>query len=221
MKNIPLAPPAEAGQALKGGEKKQKTVFTFLRNQEQKEKNVPNLSLADFIAPQSSGLTDYLGAFVVTADIDDKKFSHYKEDDYASIMIRILSDRLAEAAAEWLHEKIRKEYWGYAAGEDLTIEEILSVKYKGIRPAPGYPACPDHTEKRVLFDLLNAEAAIGVGLTENFAMTPPATVSGYIFSHPASSYLNIGRIGPDQLKNYAARKNMTIEEAARWLAPNL
>jgi 5-methyltetrahydrofolate--homocysteine methyltransferase len=195
--------------------------FRFLRNQEQKEKGVPNLSLSDFIAPQISGLTDYLGAFVVTADIDDKKFRLYKEDDYATIMIRILSDRFAEAAAEWLHEKVRKEYWGYAAAEDLTIEEMLSVKYKGIRPAPGYPACPDHTEKRVLFDLLNAEAAIGVGLTENFAMTPPATVSGYIFSHPASSYFNIGRIGTDQLKDYAGRKNMTVEEAARWLAPNL
>ena len=157
----------------------------------------------------------------MTADIDDKKFRLYKEDDYATIMIRILSDRFAEAAAEWLHEKVRKEYWGYAAGEDLTIEEMLSVKYKGIRPAPGYPACPDHTEKRVLFDLLDAEASIGVGLTENFAMTPPATVSGYFFSHPASSYFNIGRIGTDQLKDYAARKNMTVEEAARWLAPNL
>ncbi len=210
--NTPQAP-------LKGGEEVK--FFRFLRNQEQKEKGVPNLSLSDFIAPQTSGLTDYLGAFVVTADIDDKKFRLYKEDDYATIMIRILSDRFAEAAAEWLHEKVRKEYWGYAAGEDLTIEEMLSVKYKGIRPAPGYPACPDHTEKRVLFDLLDAEASIGVGLTENFAMTPPATVSGYFFSHPASSYFNIGRIGTDQLKDYAARKNMTVEEAARWLAPNL
>jgi 5-methyltetrahydrofolate--homocysteine methyltransferase len=136
-------------------------------------------------------------------------------------MIRILSDRLAEAAAEWLHEKIRKEYWGYAADEKLTVEDMLSIKYKGIRPAPGYPACPDHTEKRVLFDLLDAEAAIGAGLTENFMMTPPAAVSGYIFSHAASSYFNIGKIGPDQLKDYAERKNMTVEEAARWLAPNL
>jgi 5-methyltetrahydrofolate--homocysteine methyltransferase len=136
-------------------------------------------------------------------------------------MIRILSDRFAEAAAEWLHEKIRKEYWGYAKGENLDIIDMLSVKYRGIRPAPGYPACPDHTEKRVLFDLLNAETAIGVGLTENFAMTPPATVSGYLFSHPASSYFNVGKIGRDQLSDYAKRKNMTIEEAARWLAPNL
>ncbi len=196
-------------------------IFRFLRNQEQKEKGVPNLSLSDFIVPGSSGKTDYVGAFVVTADIDNEVFQQYKEDDYATIMIRIISDRLAEAAAEWLHEKIRKEYWGFAADEELSLEEMLAVKYEGIRPAPGYPACPDHTEKRILFDLLAAEAAIGAGLTENFAMTPPASVSGYIFSHPASSYFNIGKIGRDQLKDYSERKNMTIDEAARWLAPNL
>jgi 5-methyltetrahydrofolate--homocysteine methyltransferase len=136
-------------------------------------------------------------------------------------MIRILSDRLAEATAEWLHEKIRREYWGYAADENLTIDEILKLKYKGIRPAPGYPACPDHTEKRVLFDLLEAEKNVGAELTENFAMVPPASVSGYIFAHPGSTYFNIGRIGSDQLKDYASRKNMKPEEAARWLAPNL
>jgi 5-methyltetrahydrofolate--homocysteine methyltransferase len=196
-------------------------VFRFLRNQERKERGVPNLSLADFIAPATSGLVDNLGLFVVTADIDDTAMKQYKEDDYATIMIRILSDRLAEAAAEWLHAKIRKEYWGYAPDEAITVEEMVSLKYRGIRPAPGYPACPDHTEKRILFDMLDAEAAIGAGLTENFAMTPPATVSGYIFSHPASSYFNIGKIGKDQLADYASRKNMTIEEASRWLAPNL
>jgi 5-methyltetrahydrofolate--homocysteine methyltransferase len=159
--------------------------------------------------------------FVVTADIGNDAYSKYKEDDYASIMIRILSDRLAEAAAEWLHEKIRKEYWGYAKDENLSIEKMLAVKYKGIRPAPGYPACPDHTEKRVLFDILDAEKTLGVGLTENFAMTPPATVSGYIFSHPASSYFSIGKISRDQLGDYASRKKMTVGEAAKWLAPNL
>jgi 5-methyltetrahydrofolate--homocysteine methyltransferase len=213
---IPLASPIpQAG--FKGGER----VLHFLRNQELKEKGVPNLSLSDYIAPQSSGLTDYIGLFVVTADIDNDAYLKYKEDDYASIMIRILSDRLAEAAAEWLHEKIRKEYWGYAKTEKLTIDEILAVKYKGIRPAPGYPACPDHTEKRVLFDILGAEKAIGVGLTENFAMTPPASVCGYFFSHPASSYFNIGKINHDQLEDYAARKNMSFGEAAKWLAPNL
>ena len=198
-----------------------KAVLRFLRNQELKEKFVPNLSLSDYIAPESSGLTDYIGLFVVTADINNEEYSKYKDDDYASIMIRILSDRLAEAAAEWLHEKIRKEYWGYAKDEKLTIEKMLAVKYKGIRPAPGYPACPDHTEKRVLFDILDAEKALGVGLTENFAMTPPATVSGYIFSHPASSYFSIGKISRDQLGDYASRKKMTVGEASKWLAPNL
>jgi 5-methyltetrahydrofolate--homocysteine methyltransferase len=198
-----------------------KAIFRFLRNQEQKEKGVPNLSLADYIAPVSSGRTDNLGLFVVSAHINEEALGKYGSDDYAVIMIRILSDRIAEASAEWLHEKIRKEYWGFASDEDLTIEEMLAVKYRGIRPAPGYPACPDHTEKRVLFDILNAEGNIGSGLTENFAMTPPASVSGYIFSHPESSYFNIGKIGQDQLKDYASRKNMTVDEAARWLAPNL
>jgi 5-methyltetrahydrofolate--homocysteine methyltransferase len=205
----------------KGGEKEDEAVLHFLRNQELKEKGIPNLSLSDYIAPESSGLTDHIGLFVVTADIDKEAYSKYKEDDYASIMIRILSDRLAEAAAEWLHEKIRKEYWGYAKEESLSIERMLAVKYKGIRPAPGYPACPDHTEKRILFDILDAEKTLGTGLTENFAMTPPATVSGYIFSHPASSYFSVGKICRDQLLNYASRKNMTVGEAAKWLAPNL
>ncbi len=201
--------------------KEVKTIFRFLRNQEPKENGVPNLSLSDYIAPESTGLTDYLGTFVVTAAIDDKAFSKYQEDDYASIMIRILSDRLAEAAAEWLHERIRNEYWAYAQGEKLPVEELLKVKYRGIRPAPGYPACPDHTEKRVLFDLLGPEEAIGAWLTENYAMVPPASVSGYFFSHPGSAYFNIGKIGQDQLKDYAVRKNFTIGEAEKWLSPNL
>jgi len=196
-------------------------VFRFLRNQEPKEKNVPNLSLSDYIAPESEGLTDHIGTFVVTATLDDEAMKEFAEDDYASIMIRILSDRLAEAAAEWLHEKIRKDYWGYAAQEHLDMEDLLKAKYRGIRPAPGYPACPDHTEKQIIFDILGAEKIIGARLTENYAMVPPASVSGYIFSHPESSYFNIGKINPDQLEDYAKRKNMTIEEAARWLAPNL
>jgi 5-methyltetrahydrofolate--homocysteine methyltransferase len=136
-------------------------------------------------------------------------------------MIRILSDRLAEAAAEWLHEKIRKEFWGYAKDENLSVDDVLKLKYKGIRPAPGYPACPDHTEKQVIFDLLGAQKAIGARLTENFAMIPPASVSGYIFSHPGSTYFNLGKIDSDQLKDYAKRKNFTSEEAAKWLSPNL
>jgi 5-methyltetrahydrofolate--homocysteine methyltransferase len=201
--------------------KEPKSVLRFLRNQEPKQKGIPNLSLSDYIAPASSGLTDWIGTFVVTVDIDSEAFDKYKEDDYATIMIRILSDRLAEAAAEWLHEKIRREYWGYAKDENLTIDELLKLKYKGIRPAPGYPACPDHTEKQVIFDLLGAEKEIGVKLTENFAMMPPASVSGYIFSHPGSIYFNLGKIDSDQLKDYAKRKNFTIEEATKWLSPNL
>jgi 5-methyltetrahydrofolate--homocysteine methyltransferase len=197
------------------------TFLRFLRNQEKKENGVPNLSLSDFIAPESAGLTDYTGVFVVTAPIDKTVAEKYKNDDYASIMIEILSDRIAEAAAEYLHERVRKDYWGYAAGEDLSIEQLLKISYRGIRPAPGYPACPDHTEKRIIFDILDAEKLIGAGMTENFAMTPPASVSGYFFSHPASTYFNVGKIGQDQLKDYASRKKMSVEEASRWLAPNL
>jgi 5-methyltetrahydrofolate--homocysteine methyltransferase len=205
----------------KGNKQEKEFVFRFLRNQEKKESGIPNLSLADYIAPAKAQVVDHIGLFVVSADIDEKKYESYLDDDYTSIMIRILSDRLAEAAAEWLHERIRKEYWGYAPAEDLAMEDILAARYTGIRPAPGYPACPDHTEKKTLFEVLNAEKAIGAGLTENFAMTPPASVSGYIFSHPASSYFNVGKIGADQLSDYAKRKNMSTDEAARWLAPNL
>ncbi len=200
---------------------KQISRFSFLRNQEKKEQGVPNLSLSDFIVPETYGLTDYIGAFVVTASINDEAVKPYADDDYASIMIRILSDRLAEAAAEWLHMKIRTEYWGYDRNEKLNIEEILKLKYKGIRPAPGYPACPDHTEKRVIFDLLEAEKNIGAELTENYAMVPAAAVSGYFFAHPGSSYFNIGKLGSDQLADYAKRKNFAPGEEKKWLAPNL
>ena len=201
--------------------KEVKTVLRFLRNQEPKEKGVPNLSLSDFIVPESTGLVDNIGVFVVSAILDDNAMLNYKEDDYATIMIRILSDRFAEAIAEWLHEMVRKDFWGYALEENMSVDDMLKLKYKGIRPAPGYPACPDHTEKRVIFELLQAEKMIGASLTENFAMMPPASVSGYFFSHPGSSYFNLGKINNDQLKDYSLRKNMTIKEAARWLAPNL
>ncbi len=205
------------GKSNKDGE----FILNFLRNQEPKEKGIPNLCLADFIAPASAGLKDHIGLFVVTADLDEKALKKYVEDDFAIIMIRILSDRLAEAAAEYLHEKIRREYWGYAQDEDLTPDEMFRLKFKGIRPAPGYPACPDHTEKGTIFRILEAEKMIGAKLTESFAMIPPASVSGYIFSHPDSSYFNVGKIGQDQLKDYAQRKKMTFVEAAKWLAPNL
>ncbi|HLN56810.1 MAG TPA: methionine synthase [Bacteroidales bacterium] len=200
---------------------KTSNVFRFLRNQEKKEKGTPNLSLADYIAPESSGLIDNLGLFVVTAEIDKAGYAKYADDDYGTIMIRILSDRFAEAAAEWLHEKVRKEYWGYAQDENLSVDEMLKLKYRGIRPAPGYPACPDHTEKGVLFDQVGAQKNIGVSLTESFAMVPPAAVSGYFFSHPGSVYFNLGKIGRDQLEDYASRKGWTIGEASSWLAPNL
>jgi 5-methyltetrahydrofolate--homocysteine methyltransferase len=220
-----LFPAAADGDDVKiftdNSRKKLKSVFRFLRNQEPKEKGVPNICLADYIAPEEEGLKDWIGAFVVTADIDKTAFDKYKDDDYATIMIRILSDRLAEAAAEWLHEKIRKDHWAYAPDENLSVDDVLKLKYKGIRPAPGYPACPDHTEKQIIFDLLGAEKAIGAALTENFAMVPPASVSGYIFAHPGSTYFNLGKIDTDQLTDYARRKNFTNEEAAKWLSPNL
>lgn len=201
--------------------KEAKSVLRFLRNQEKKENGVPNVSLSDYIVPEKTGFTDNIGLFVVTSEINEAEYQKYHEDDYATIMIRILTDRFAEAAAEWLHAIVRKEYWGFAKNENLTIDDMLKLKYRGIRPAPGYPACPDHTEKRILFDLLNAEKNIGVQLTENFAMMPPAAVSGYFFAHPKSAYFNVGKLGQDQLKDYALRKNMTIEEAEKWLAPNL
>ena len=182
----------------------------FLRNQEQKPDGTPNLCLADFL-----DIASHLGLFVVTAKIDNQKFEPYQEDPYATIMIRILSDRLAEATAEWLHEKIRKEFWAYTPDENLTPQELFRNKFQGIRPAPGYPACPDHSEKRVLFDILRAEENIGVHLTENYTMDPPASVCGYIFDHPASTYFNVGPIAPDQLQDYAQRKNITLQEAEK------
>jgi 5-methyltetrahydrofolate--homocysteine methyltransferase len=198
-----------------------KFTFRFLRNQELKEKDVPNLCLSDYIAPEEYGVKDNIGAFVVTADFDEENLSQYKSDDYAIIMIRILGDRIAEAAAEFVHEKIRKEYWGFAPDEHLTAEQLFRNEFRGIRPAPGYPACPEHTEKRVLFDLLNAEESIGVTLTENFSMIPVSAVSAYVFSHPKSAYFNVGKIADDQLRDYAERKNFSTGEAAKWLAQNI
>lgn len=167
--------------------------------------------------PDELNTSSHLGLFVVTAKIDNQKFAAYQNDDYATIMIRILSDRLAEATAEWLHERIRKEYWAYAPDENLTPQELFRNKFQGIRPAPGYPACPDHSEKQTIFEILNATETIGVALTENFTMNPPASVCGYLFDHPASSYFNVGPVAPDQLEDYARRKNLTTEEAAKLL----
>lgn len=198
--------------------------FHFLRQQNKKASGLPNFSLADFIAPDSSGKTDYIGIFAVTAGVGiEKLIAEYQavHDDYSDIMVKALADRLAEAFAECLHEKVRKEYWGYAAFEQLTNTELISEKYQGIRPAPGYPACPDHTEKRTLFEILEAERQAGIRLTESFAMYPASSVSGYYFSHPESKYFGLGKIEKDQVEEYAERKGMKVEEVERWLAPNL
>jgi 5-methyltetrahydrofolate--homocysteine methyltransferase len=204
-----------------GDDKKLLTTLRFMRNQEAKEKDVPNLCLADYIAPEAGSFRDYIGAFTVTADMDEHKMLAYKNDDYANIMIRILSDRIAEAAAELIHEMMRKDYWGYAPSENLSADDLFRSAYRGIRPAPGYPACPDHTEKQNLFDLLEAQKNIGVTLTENYAMVPVSSVSAYVFAHPQAVYFNLGKIGEDQLKDYARRKDFTYQEAARWLSQNI
>ncbi|MFO7935577.1 MAG: methionine synthase [Bacteroidales bacterium] len=197
--------------------------FTNLRNQTDKKDNAPNLCLSDFIAPAESGLTDYLGAFAVTTGIGiEEKLKQFEaeHDDYNSIMLKALADRLAEAFTELVHEKIRKEYWGYAAGESLGMEDLFREKYTGIRPAHGYPACPDHSEKEVLFDLLGAQQH-GIGLTENFSMVPAASVSGLVFAHPSSSYFFVGKVGKDQVEDYAKRKGISIKRAESLLASNL
>ena len=183
-----------------------------------------NLALADFVAPEEGGIPDWLGGFAVTTghgldEVIAEMQSHH--DDYGAIMAKALTDRLAEAFAERLHERVRKEFWGYAASEELNNEALIAEQYRGIRPAPGYPACPDHTEKRTLFDLLRAEENAGIVLTESFAMTPAAAVAGWYFAHPEARYFGVGRIGRDQVEDYARRKGMPLAEMERWLAPNL
>ncbi len=182
------------------------------------------LSLADFIAPRESGVTDYLGGFVVTAGLGAEELAKAfaaRHDDYNAIMVKALADRLAEAFAEHLHLRVRREFWGYDADEQLSNEDLIGEKYRGIRPAPGYPACPDHTEKATLFRLLNAEENIGVSLTEHYAMYPAAAVSGWYFSHPRAKYFNTGKIARDQVVSLAKRKNMPVEELEKWLQSNL
>ncbi|HVL00636.1 MAG TPA: vitamin B12 dependent-methionine synthase activation domain-containing protein, partial [Dongiaceae bacterium] len=199
------------------------TTLHHLRQQTAKANDQPNFSLADYVSP-AGGKQDYVGGFVVTAGLGlDKKVAEFEanHDDYSSILLKALADRLAEAFAERLHERVRKEFWGYQPQENLSNEELIKEKYVGVRPAPGYPACPDHTEKGMLFQLLDAEKATGVTLTEHFAMYPTAAVSGWYFSHPESRYFAIGKIGKDQVEDYARRKGMTLEQAERWLSPNL
>jgi len=197
--------------------------FSNLRNQTAKDQALPNLCLSDFIAPKSSGQSDYLGAFAVTAGIGiEKKLKEFEEahDDYSSILLKALADRLAEAFTELIHEEIRKTAWGYAPEENLEMNDLFREKYSGIRPAHGYPACPDHSEKEVLFNLLKAEK-YGIRLTENYSMVPAASVSGLVFAHPESRYFFVGKIGRDQVKDYAGRKNLSTEEIESLLASNL
>ena len=194
----------------------------MLRQQEQMPDGTPNLSLADFVAPRDSGVDDFVGAFALSAGHGaDELVSAFERDhdDYHAIMVKALADRLAEAFAEHLHARARRE-WGYGADERLTADDLRAERYRGIRPAFGYPACPDHTEKRKLFELLDA-GATGITLTDSFAMLPAASVSGIYLAHPAARYFTVGRIGRDQVEDYAARKHERLADMERWLAPNL
>ena len=195
-----------------------------LRQQLKKRRGLPNLALADFVAPKTSGKKDYVGAFCVTTGFgtDEKAQAFEAEnDDYSSIMVKALSDRLAEAFAEYLHERVRRKYWGYAVEESFSNEELIREKYKGIRPAPGYPACPDHLEKKTLWKLMEVEETIGVQLTESLAMWPASSVSGYYFAHPEAQYFGLGKIKTDQLVSYSKRRGISLDEARKWLNPNL
>jgi len=198
--------------------------FHFLRQQRAKSPGRPNRSLVDFVAPKSTGLADYMGFFAVTAGLGADEVSRRfrdEHDDYNAIMVQALADRLSEAFAELMHERVRREFWGYAADENLDSKALIKEEYSGIRPAPGYPACPEHTEKGTLWRLLDAEKNAGITLTESFAMSPPSAVSGFYFSHPESRYFGVAEIGRDQATDYAERKGMPLTEAERWLAPNL
>jgi 5-methyltetrahydrofolate--homocysteine methyltransferase len=209
---------------LSGVEGQQPTTFLTLRQQSQKTVGAPNIALADFIAPKDSGKQDYIGCFCVTTGfgVDDKAAEFEKQlDDYNSILVKALGDRLAEAFAEYLHLKVRQDIWGYASDENLTNQDLINEEYKGIRPAPGYPACPDHLEKPTIWKLLQVEEAIGVKLTESMAMWPAASVSGYYFAHPQSKYFGLGKIKEDQVADYAKRRGIATEVATKWLSPNI
>mgnify|MGYP001239176952 CR=1 FL=1 len=202
----------------------QLATFLTLRQQSQKTVGAPNIALADFIAPKDSGKQDYIGCFCVTTGFGvDEKASEFEKqlDDYNSILVKALGDRLAEAFAEYLHLKVRKEIWGYASDENLSNQDLIDEEYKGIRPAPGYPACPDHLEKPTIWKLLNVEQEIGVTLTESMAMWPAASVSGYYFANPESKYFGLGKIKEDQVIDYAKRRGISTEVASKWLAPNI
>ena len=200
------------------------TTVHFLRQQVDKPVERPDFCLADFIAPRDSGLRDWMGMFAVTAGIGiEPHLDRFRadNDDYRAILLKSLADRLAEALAEHLHRRVRREFWGYAADESLDNEALIAEAYRGIRPAPGYPACPDHSEKLELFRLLDAGANAGMELTDGFAMLPTAAVSGYYFSHPGSQYFVVGRVGKDQAADYARRRGVPLAQVERWLASNL
>jgi 5-methyltetrahydrofolate--homocysteine methyltransferase len=199
------------------------TRFHFLRQQANREGNEPCRSLADFVAPKETGLPDHIGAFAVTGGIGLKELCdgfRARNDDYNAIMAEALGDRLAEAFAECLHKRVRDE-WGYGREEKLSNEDMIHEKYRGVRPAPGYPACPDHTEKAEIWQLLNVQESTGIELTESYAMWPGSSVSGLYFAHPESRYFTLGKIGRDQVEDYHVRKGMSEAEVERWLGPNL
>ncbi|MBI5438770.1 MAG: cobalamin B12-binding domain-containing protein, partial [Nitrosomonadales bacterium] len=207
-------------------DKRKKILMTWhnLRQQTKKPDNIPNYCLADFIAPKETGIKDYIGAFAVTTGIGiEARIAEFEKhhDDYNAILLKSLADRLAEAFAELLHARVRREFWGYAADEALDNYAMIAESYRGIRPAPGYPACPEHSEKGPLFDLLQVPLNAGITLTESFAMMPTAAVSGFYFSHPQAQYFATGKIDRDQVADYAKRKGWSLEEAERWLAPVL
>ncbi|MBT8441593.1 MAG: methionine synthase, partial [Gammaproteobacteria bacterium] len=195
-----------------------------LRQQRQLPNGQPNLCLADFVAPRQSGIADHIGAFAVTAGIGiEKHVAEFegKHDDYNAILLKALADRLAEASAEYMHAKVRKELWGYASDESLNNDALIAEGYRGIRPAPGYPACPDHMEKTTLWNLLDVEKNVGIELTDSFAMYPAASVSGWYLAHPEAKYFQVGKIGRDQAEDYARRKGISLATVERWLASNL
>lgn len=208
----------------RGDGKASKFIFRTLRQQLKKREGVANFALADFIAPKTSGIQDHIGCFCVSAGFGTEELAEkYRKalDDYNSILVKALADRLAEAFAEYLHREVRTKYWGYAATEDLSNDQLIREAYKGIRPAPGYPACPDHLEKLTIWKLLDVEGKIGVKLTDSLAMWPSASVSGYYFAHPEARYFGLGKIREDQVRDFAERKGIPLEEATKWLAPNI
>jgi 5-methyltetrahydrofolate--homocysteine methyltransferase len=224
---VHLSPRAQSrGDESDALEKTKDATFLFrtLRQQTKKRAGVPNIALADFVAPKASGIQDYIGCFCVSTGFGTQELAAEFEknhDDYNSIMIKALADRFAEAFAEYLHKEVRTKHWGYAVDENLDNDELIKEKYRGIRPAPGYPACPDHLEKLTIWEMMQVEERIGVKLTDSLAMWPAASVSGYYFAHPEAKYFGLGKIKQDQVQDFAERKHITLEKAQKWLAPNI